>query len=193
MTTLTNRRRSTENCCQTNAGNTNIAYFLGAVVLFLLISCGRIRHESCVMASRAKDKVRNNTTNAIDKVFPTFNAYTPDTKYNKKRFKEFLEIEPTADVKNIYCFDDAIGIDADYEFAFKCEDSTISKIIQKLNLTKTVKYENLGLNFGPSLPWWDTTKISQIIPYWKKGDHETYWYLWYDAPTQIAYFQTFDM
>lgn len=172
---------------------TKLTYILCFALSCISISCHKMRREAHGMVSKTKEKIKDKAENTVDKVLPTFDAYKPDTKFNKRRFKEFLEIDPSEDVKNIYCFDDAIGIDADYEFAFECKESTINKIVKKLNLAKTVKDSAKGISFGPNLPWWDTAKISKIDPYWKKGPHETYWYLWFDKNTKNAYFMTFDM
>ncbi len=166
--------------------------FIVAAMLFF-VGCNRIKNDGRQLIANTKESIRDTRDKAVDKIIPTFNAYMPDTKFNKKRFREFLEVEPTADVKGIYCYDDAIGIDADYEFAFTCDDSTIQKIVKQLKLVKTVKDSAFGLGFGPNLPWWDTAIISTIDPYWKKGAHETFWYLWYDKKSKNAYFQTYDM
>lgn len=45
-------------------------------------------------------------------------------------------MEITPDVKNIYCFDDAIGQDADYMFSFNCNSETATKIINYHSLMK---------------------------------------------------------
>ena len=68
----------------------------------------------------------------MDKISPKFDAYHPDTEFNKKRFKDFLKVALSPDIKNIYCFDDAIGIDADYQFSFNCNKST-AELIRKRN------------------------------------------------------------
>ncbi len=169
------------------------AGLLFVAAMLLLTSCNRIKNNGRQLMAKTEEKIRDTRDKGVDKIIPTFNAYTPDTKFNKKRFREFLEVEPTADVKGIYCYDDAIGIDADYVFAFTCDDSTIQKIVKQLKLVKTVKDSAFGLGFGPNLPWWDTAIISTIDPYWKKGAHETFWYLWYDKNSKNAYFQTYDM
>lgn len=166
---------------------------LFAAAMLSLTCCNRVKDNGRHLVATTKEKIRDTRDKAVDKIIPTFNAYTPDTKFNKKRFREFLEVEPTADVKGIYCYDDAIGIDAAYAFAFTCDDSTIQKIVKQLKLAKTVKDSALGLDFGPDLPWWDKATISTINPYWKKGPHETFWYLWYDEKSKHAYFQTYDM
>ncbi|HTG56789.1 MAG TPA: hypothetical protein VL943_11010 [Niabella sp.] len=54
----------------------------------------------------------------IDPLFPPFNSDQPDTEANRKNFRRFLQVDITSDITNIYCFDDAIGLDADYMFSF---------------------------------------------------------------------------
>lgn len=85
---------------------------------------------------RIKQKAKAIAKDSADIVFPVFDSYKADTKYNKKRFADFLEIEITSDVKNIYCYNDAIGIDASYQFAFNCSEQTAAKIIAQHHLIK---------------------------------------------------------
>lgn len=83
------------------------------------------------MTNKFEEKVisglKKQTQSVIDKIHPPFDHHKPDTDNNKKRFIDFIKIEITQDVKNIYCFDDAIGIDGDYMFAFNCKTSTSEK------------------------------------------------------------------
>ena len=164
-------------------------------LLFLLsfLSCGRIREKSSQAVSLAKARLKTNKDALVDKVFTPFNAYTPDTKANKKRFQEFFGFEPGTDVKNLYCLDDAIGIDAGYYFAFTCHDSTRQKIVDSLDLHPDKS--NMGFGgglFSQPTKWWDTTAIAKLRPYARiKGN--LYWYLWYDQPTGKAYFFTFNI
>jgi len=173
--------------------NTRICILTLLSLTFLFGSCNNAKKKAEDSAEKIKKKIIEKKDKLIDEVMPIFNSDVPDTKSNKKRFKEFLKTEATADVKNLYCYDDAIGIDADYQFAFTCNDSTIQKIITNLGLTKTVKENIIGLSFASDFPWWDTAHINRLEPYWKKGEHETYWYLWFDEKTKKAYFFTFDM
>jgi len=169
------------------------SYFLYIIFSFSFFACGRIKKEGEAIAVKTEQKIKDKAKDAIDKVVPAFDAYKPDTKANKKRFKDFLGIEPTTDVRNILCVDDVMGIDATYKFTFKCEDTTISKIIACLQLTKTTNDNVTGISFGPKVDWWDEIELSTLTPYWKKGEHETYWYLWYDKAGKQAWFLTFDM
>ena len=87
-----------------------------------------------------------------------------------------------------------MGIDHDYQFSFNCDTATISRIVSKLKLTnKDVIDNNNGNGFWHNFPWWDSAKVETLKPFSKKGEHETYWYLWYDKPQQKAYYFSFDM
>ena len=78
--------------------------------------------------NKTKEGIKEQTRKIINKVFKPFDYDKPDTENNKKRFIDFLKVKISPDVKNIYCFDDAIGIDADYMFAFNCDLKTSEKI-----------------------------------------------------------------
>ena len=77
-----------------------------------------------MQSNKTEIKIRNKSKDLIDKVIPSFDAYHPYTRNNKKRFYEFLKVKLTSDIINIYCFDDAVGIDADYMFSFNCNEKT---------------------------------------------------------------------
>ena len=105
-----------------------LKYGLVSLCLLSLISCNRIKDKTEQIADKAKSKAKKEivkqTDRVIDKVFPPFDYDKPDTKNNKERFADFLKIEITPDIKDIYCFDDAIGIDADYMFSFNQKNSS---------------------------------------------------------------------
>jgi hypothetical protein len=97
------------------------------VIVFLSIgitSCNRIKNKSEQITNNVKEKtkteLKRQSKKLIDKVFPPFDYNQPDTDNNKSRFRDFIQIELSEDIKNIYCFDDTIGIDSDYMFAFHC-------------------------------------------------------------------------
>src|SRR5438034_981648 len=121
------------------------------LLFYLVISpcCHKIKKESGKVISKTEEKIENKATSVIEKMIPVFDDLTPDAEANKLLFKEFMGFTPTADIKNIYCFNNDIGIDADYEFAFTCADSSINKIVKYLNLTKTSKNNVIGASFGP--------------------------------------------
>jgi hypothetical protein len=139
-----------------------------------------------------KAKIKFGIKTVVDPVFPFFDAYTPDSKFNKKRFKDFLKVEVTPDVKSIYCFGDELGIDASYQFSFTCDTLTLKKIIQTNHLEKELNPENYGVNIGNDFSWWDYSKLNRLTRFrWNEGDF--YRYLWYDTASQQAWFLDFDV
>jgi len=158
-----------------------------------LISCDRIRNKSEQAAGKVKQKLEEQTQKMIDKVYPPFDHDKPDTGNNKKRFKDFIKIEITEDVKNIYCFDDAIGIDADYMFAFNCNSTTSQRIIIINNLKIDTLNSDNGFGMQNDFDWWDKERIKQLHKYsWTDGN-QYFKYYWYDEKEQKAYFFDFDM
>jgi hypothetical protein len=164
-------------------------------LLFLLtsLSCGRIREKSSRAVSLAKARIITKKDAMVDKVFTRFDAHTPDTKANKKRFQEFFGFEPGADVKNLYCLNETFSMDAGYYFAFTCDDSTRHKIVDFLAL----RPDKTNMGFGGGLfsnptNWWDTAAIGKLLPY-TRVEGNLSWYLWYDRTTDKAYFFTFNI
>jgi len=167
-------------------------FIYSIILLLLLVSCNRMKDKGAELKDRVENKVKRESEELADKMAPHFDAYEPDTKFNKKRFKEFLEVDLTPDVKNIYCFDDAIGIDADYQFSFNCNPGTAQKIIKKLELTPDkIHMDVSGLQHD--FDWWDKKKIEKLDLYSWKGEREYYKYFWYDQKEQKAYYFEFDM
>jgi hypothetical protein len=158
-----------------------------------IISCHKIKNKTQQLADKTEQKVKDKSKDLSDKVWPHFDAHTPDTKFNKERFKEFLKVELTPDVKNIYCFDDAIGIDADFQFAFNCDTSTVRRIIEEHKLTLDKETTDYAFGFQHDFPWWDKKKIEKLELYSWKGERQFFKYFWYDAKEQKAYYFDFDM
>ncbi len=157
-----------------------------------LISCHRIKKESHKVVDKAKQEIAEKKSELSDKIIAHYDAYHPDTKFNKKRFSEFFMFNPTSDVKNIYCYADEMGIDHDYQFSFNCDTNTMNKIIFNLKLKQRI-IDNNGNGFWHKFPWWDSSKIERLKPFSKKGEHQSYSYLWYDTAEQKAYYFSFDM
>ena len=128
---------------------------------------------------------------AVNEVVPMFDAYTPDTKYNTERYTDFILDTLTPDVKNIYCFGDQIGIDANYQFAFTCNAATAQKIIAAHELKPDTANEFTG--FRTDFKWWDATKIEKLDCYTHEGEHRIFTHFWYDEAEQKGYFTTYDM
>lgn len=157
------------------------------------MSCDRIKNTGHEVANKTQEKIKQKTKDLADKIIPHFDAYIPDTKYNKTRFKEFLQVDLTPDIKNIYCFEDAIGIDSDYQFSFNCDTSTVSRIIKKHQLTIDTINDDFGFGLQHDFDWWDKRKIKKLKLYSWEGEREYYKYFWYDTTEQKAYFFDFDM
>ena len=168
-------------------------YILTIISALTIVSCDRIKNKGQELADETEEKVKEKSNDLVDKVVPHFDAYQADTKFNKERFKDFLQVDLTADIKNIYCFDDAIGIDADYMFSFNCDTTTARKIIEKhkLKLDKTTTDYAFGLQHD--FEWWDKKKIEKLDLYSWQGEHQYFKYFWYDKTEQKAYYFDFDM
>lgn len=168
--------------------------YISAIILVLgLTACERFKHKGQTLANEAETTLKNKSDDFIDKVMPRFDAYLADTKYNKKRFKEFLEVELTPDVKNIYCFDDAIGIDADYQFVFNCNAATAQRIIEKQQLKLDKETSDYAFGLQNDFKWWNKAKIATLDLYSWQGEHQYFKYFWYDKVEQKAYYFEFDM
>lgn len=137
--------------------------------------------------------IRNKKNDARDKVFPIFNAGEPDTKYNKKRFEEYLEVPVTGDVKNIYCYGDFIGIDYKVLFSFSCDSVTIRHIIEKKEMAPDNDDHYSRLFFNVELPWWNQQEIDTLRPFKKGTEGELWQYLWYNKNEKRAYYEEFSL
>lgn len=142
-------------------------------------------------------KGKEKTVQIAQKIFPPFDSDKPDTEANKKNFREFLKVDITPDVKNIYCFDDAIGQDADYMFSFSCNSITAQKIIDRLELKKDSLLGNNPESFQNDFFWWDKKRINELPSYsWQsnlENKKNVYKLFWYDEKNQKAYYFEYDM
>lgn len=168
-------------------------YIITLLFLVSMLSCDGVKQKSRQIVDKAKTELSEKKATLGDKVIPHYDSYNPDTRFNKKRFQEFFGFAPTADVKEIYCHGDEMGIDHDYQFSFICDTSTVAKIVNQLKLIKTDQPDNFSSGLWHGFPWWDSTSITTLKPYIKKGDHETFWYLWYDQTKSKVYYFEFDM
>lgn len=157
------------------------------------LSCDRIKNRGHFVLDKTKSHIRSGRDAAIDNVFPIFDSYQPDTKFNKKRFYDFFGFAPTPDVKNIYCFNDQIGIDSKFLFSFTCNENSVFSIVRHLNLTKSDKPDNSSIGLWQRFSWWDSTKIVTLNPYVRNDSSRFYIYLWYDKDQQKAWYIDFDM
>jgi len=168
-------------------------YIITQLAFIAMLSCGRVKQKSLEVVDNTKTKLSEKKAALEDKLVPYYDAYNPDTKFNKKRFEEFFGFAPTADVTAIYCHADEMGIDHDYQFSFRCDTSTVSKIVNHLKLMKAERPDSFSRGLWHNFAWWDSTGIATLKPYVKKGDHDTFWYLWYAPAKSKAYYFEFDM
>jgi energy-coupling factor transporter transmembrane protein EcfT len=169
--------------------------FILSVLSFVILFCTGI-YILYFGLNKGKEKTFEIAKTAAEKVFPTFDSDIPDTEANKKNFRNFLKVDITPDVKNIYCFDDTIGQDADYMFAFSCDSLTANKIIDRNELKNDSLTGNNPENLQHSFFWWDNKRINELQRYsWdsdakKKNFHKLFWY---DQKNKKAYYFEFDM
>lgn len=168
-------------------------YISSIIFILTLVACERIRNKGQENITKAKEKVKEKSKVLIDKAIPQFDAYKADTKFNKERFNDFLKVDITPDIKNIYCFDDEVGIDSDYMFSFNCNIETTRKIIEKHQLKLDKETKDFAFGIQNDFEWWDKKKIEKLDLYSWKDNQQYYKYFWYDKIEHKAYYFDFDM
>jgi len=173
----------------------NFLIKIQALILILLLfsSCNRTKATAIKVKEKTKLELSKTVEKVVEKTFPTFDSEKSDTDSNKKRFIEFIKIELSRDIKNIYCFDDVIGIDSDYMFSFNCDKTTSNKIIELHDLN--IKNENNENGFGlqHDFDWWNKEKIKGLRKYeWTNGKGY-FKYYWYDNENGKAYYFEFTL
>lgn len=162
-------------------------------VPLILTSCHQMIGKTRALGNNVREHVSITIDEILDRVFPRFDAYHPDTKANKKRFDEFIKIQRTADIRQIDCHDDAIGIVADYMFSFYCNIESAKKIIHQHQLEPDQSTSDFSAGLQDDFPWWNKEKIARLERYSWKGEHEYFKYFWYDSLEKKGYFFDFDM
>ncbi|MCT4638113.1 MAG: hypothetical protein N4A72_10425 [Bacteroidales bacterium] len=162
-----------------------------------LISCSRIKNKTIEITnnvkSRVEKEVKRQSSKVIDKIFPPFDHDKPDTENNKKRFRDFIKVDITPDITEIYCFDNAIGVDASYMFSFRCNPETSKKIIEEHSFKLDTTNSDNGFYIQHNFKWWDKERISELDKYSWTNRMRYYKYYWYDKLNNKAYFFDFDM
>lgn len=161
--------------------------------LLLTFSCNRIKNKSGEIIHISKEKVIEKTLEIKDEISPSFDSNKADTKNNKNRFSDFLKIEITKDIKNIFCSDNAIGIDASYQFAFNCNYTTFKKIINKHKLKLDIDKSVPSFGIQHEFKWWQIKKIEKLKLYSWTDNKQYFKNFWYDSVEQKAYFFDYDM
>lgn len=154
------------------------------------VSCNKIKNKK----QQLSQSIHRFIFDRKDRIFPGFDSATPDTESNRRRFKDFLGIEPTSDVKNIYCNSDRLGIDASFSFAFDCDSSTHQTIIRQLHLNpdSVIIYGFDTGSFGTNVWWWNKEITLREKPY-SRQYKDLRWHLWRDQKNGKDYFVTYDM
>lgn len=153
-----------------------------------VLSCGKGKQKIHQVADLLADTIHEH----IEHVFPSYDADSADTKDNKDRFKEHLQVELTDDVKDLYTYGDFMGIDYSVLMSFTCEQTTIDRIIKRNGLHLSFEGDN-GFVLQPNLNWWKRDSINQLIPYKAGEEDEFFQYLWYNPVTKRAFYQEFTM
>lgn len=141
----------------------------------------------------AEEAVLDQKNELIDGVFPRYDAYKADTKWNRKRFREHLKIDLTEDVTDIYAFGDFLGIDYKVLIAFNCESSTFKRIVQINGLALSNREDDRGLHFMDEFPWWNKEQIAKLKPFKAGAEHAFWKYLWYDTASKQAYYEEYSL
>lgn len=172
---------------------------ISTILIFSIgvFSCDRIKskteHISNKVQEKTKEELKKQVHKVASKIFPPFNHDKPDTENNKNRFRDFIKVEITQDIKNIYCYDEPIGINTSYMFSFNCNETTSNKIIDTLNLIPdTLKLGN-ALGMQRDFEWWDKERIKKLKLYSWKGEYQYFKFYWYDKENEKAYFFDFDI
>ncbi len=174
---------------------TKLLFILSSLLFLLFFSSGT--YTTYYGFNKGKLKAKKLVIHTLKKIFPPFDSEMPDTEANKKNFREFLKVTVSPDVKNIYCFDDAIGSNADYMFSFNCNSTTAQKIIKRHKLKKDSIIGNNceGLQHDGFI-WWDKKRINELQSYSWNSDNKgkkIYKVFWYDKQNNKAYYFEYDM
>lgn len=163
------------------------------MTFLMMISCSRIKNKADHLSDKVKSKTKQEIKKQADKIFPSFDSDKPDTDNNKRRFQDFIKVEITSDVENIYCYNSAIGIDASYMFAFNCNQQKSDEIIKVHELLLDTNNQDNGFGLQQDFDWWDKSRIKELNKLiWTNGDRY-YKYYWYDSENEKAYYFEFDM
>lgn len=171
----------------------HIFRILFSLLPLLMGSCERLSNKGHELYDGAKHVAKDQAKTIIDKAFPQFDPYIADSKFNRKRFEDYLKLKPGADARNIYAYADFLGIDYRVMLAFECDTSFAQKIIQTNELVLSPETDRKNLIFSTSFDWWPEDRLD-TLPQFKKGEDYKYWkILWVDSNAQKAYYLEFSL
>lgn len=113
----------------------------------------------------------------------------PDTRWNKKAFRNMTGLVPDSGIKGIRAYaDEFSGIDPLYCMAFTATPEAVARIVDKRKMKKTVPSEwHDNFHVPSSIKWWNAEerKISDyyVAEVKRDGTTETMYYLWHDPKT----------
>ncbi len=171
----------------------SIRLILIIIISLTIPSCDKIKNKGLELYEYTEDAIKIKSKDLSDKIFPIFDSETSNTKYNKERFNEYMEIELTDDIDSIYSFGDFLGSDYKILISFKCAPKTIDKIVKAKNMKLSEDAKDNGLLFSGEFKWWDKDVIEKIQPYVRIDKSGDRFYLWYNMNTQKAYYEQFSL
>ena len=149
-----------------------IIYISTIALLATFFSCNRLKKDGqeAILKTKekigeTKQKINDRKDKLVENLFPMFDKSNPDSESNKKRFKEYLKVELSKDIKNIYTFGDFIGIDYKVLISFNCDTATLNKIVSTKEMLVSTTKNDEGLLFLEEYPWWNKKVIAKIIPF----------------------------
>ena len=114
---------------------------------------------------------------------------TPDTKWNKKAFRNMTGLVPDSGVKGIRAHEELFPpVDPIFCMAFTATPEAVARIVEKRKMKKT-ELSECHENFfvPPSIKWWNAEerKISDfyVAEVKRNGVTDIMYYLWHDPKT----------
>lgn len=171
----------------------HIFWILSLLIPLLMYSCGRISNKGRELYDGAKHMAKDQAKATIDKVVPQFDPYIADSKFNRRRFEDYLQLKPGDSARNIYAYGDFLGIDYHVMLAFECDPSFAQKIIRTNELVLSAETDRKNLSYGTSFDWWPKEQLDALPQFIKGEDYKYYKILWVDSSAQKAYYLEFSL
>ena len=114
---------------------------------------------------------------------------TPDTKWNKKAFRNMTGLVPDSGIKGIRAHEELFPpVDPTYCMAFTATPEAVARIVDKRKMKKTVPSEwHDNFHVPSSIKWWNAEerRISDyyVAEVMRNGTTEIMYYLWHDPKT----------
>ena len=114
---------------------------------------------------------------------------TPDTRWNKKAFRNMTGLVPDSGIKGIYAHEELFPpVDPIFCMAFTATPEAVARIVEKRKMKKTDPSEwHEDFSVPSSIKWWNAEerKISDyyVAEVKRNGTTEIMYYLWHDPKT----------